>query len=103
MHDKKARLRGAIVQFCVYEFEFVHDDDGWYEVYPFVTPARVSQMVKGHVITGWREGTRTWVDLESLENYMKRRRCAGRPKKTCEPDVSVDEDMTDDAPQAAVG
>ena len=23
------------MQFCVYEFEFVHDDDGWYEVYPF--------------------------------------------------------------------
>lgn len=168
------------MQFCVYEFEFVHDDDGWYEVYPFdmgggtqgedfadacdmaadwlkcvieeheisekpmpkatfgntpryenskivvigvsagretipklsaadaarrlgVTPARVSQMVKGHVITGWREGTRTWVDLESLENYTKRRRSAGRPKKTCAPDVPADEDIADDAPQAAVG
>ena len=46
-----------------------------------VTPARVSQMVKARQLTGWREGSRTWVALDSLEIMLHRARKAGRPKK----------------------
>ena len=46
-----------------------------------VTPGRVTQMIAAGLLEAFREGRRTWVTLDSVEQRLAEERKAGRPKK----------------------
>ena len=45
-----------------------------------VTPGRVSQMLKANLLSGWREGGRTWVTADSVRARLAESPRAGRPR-----------------------
>lgn len=45
-----------------------------------VTPGRVSQMLKANLLSGWREGGRTWVAADSVRARLAESPRAGRPR-----------------------
>lgn len=46
-----------------------------------VTPGRVTQMLDAGQLSGWREGHRTWVTLDSVKARIEEKPRSGRPPR----------------------
>lgn len=47
-----------------------------------ISPSRVSQLVNGNLLDGWREGRNVWVTIGSVEARLEEHPHAGRPRKS---------------------
>lgn len=46
-----------------------------------ISQSRVSQLVSGHLLDGWKDGRNLWITVDSVSARLEKQPHAGRPKK----------------------